>query len=463
MGIVVGIPASVLNLQQQGLIERSLYDALFPNMLFRSEAEVDTWPLHTGTEMLFTRSGLMTPRVKPLRAGVDPEPDFVSHEQWIARLNRYGSRVDTHMPTAVTANADLFLDNIKALGLNAAQSTNRIARNNLYAPYLSGNTNVITAGVSGDTTLRVASLNGFTDVVTTDAAGSVRPVPVSTSFPLAVSITGVTGTRNVVGFVADNPDDLLGPGTLQLSASLGASVAARAPVVSSAAAVIYRVGGGASVDSIGSGDVLQFQDLNIAASILRKNNVLKHEDGMFHMHTPPDGMTQLGSDELLRRGTNANIEASYYKDAYIGELYKMAIMENNECPDSLNSGVLTATGTNAFYSEDIGAETINESGVRIGRIIITGRGALQERWLDEGSFVTEAGVTGKIGEFDIANNGIKVEALRTKLIIASPINAFLDKVRASWSSTTSFASPSDKSTGGPARFKRAVVIEFALN
>jgi hypothetical protein len=463
MTLVVGIPASILNLQQQGLIERSMYDALFPNMLFRSEAEVDTWPLHTGTEMLFTRTGLMTPRTKPLRPGTDPDPDFAPHEQWIARLSRYGSRVDTHMPTSVTANADLFLDNVKTLGLNAAQSTNRISRNSLYAPYLSGNTVATAAGVTGDTTLQVASLNGFTDVVTTGSDGSVRPVPVSTSTPLAITIVGVTGSRNVIGFTANNPDDLLGPGTLQLSASLGASVSARAPVVSSAAAVIYRVGGGSSIDAISSSDILQFQDMNAAASVLRRNNVLKHEDGMFHGHLPPEAMTQLGADDLIRRGQNANIESTYYKDAFIAELYKSAILENNECPDSSNAGALTSTGTAAFYAEDIGAEVINESGVRIGRMIITGRGCLQERWLDESSYVTEAGVGGKIGEFEVANNGISIETLRTKLIIASPINALLDQVRASWSTTTSFAAPSDKGTGGPARFKRAVVLEFALS
>lgn len=463
MGIVVGIPASILNLQQQSLIERAMYDALFPNMLFRMEAEVDQWPLHTGTQILSTRTGLMTPKTKPLRAGVDPDPDSAPHEQWIMNLFRYGSRVDTHMPTAVTANADLFLDNIKTLGLNAAQSMNRIVRNNLYTPYLSGNTVVIANALTGDTTIRVAAINGFTDVVTTDANGSVRPVPVSTSFPLPITITGVTGTRNVVGFVADNPDDLFGPGTLQLSATLGAAVAARSPVVSSAAPIIYRVGGGASIDAIGSNDVLQLQDINAAAASLRTNNVLKHEDGMFHGHLPPSGITNLGTDDVLRRGMNANIESSYYKDAYIAELYKTAMLENNECPDSGNTGALTSTGVSAMYSEDIGAETINESGVRIGRMIITGRGCLQERWLDESAYVSQAGVTGKIGEFDVATNGISVETLRTKLIISAPINVFQDQVRAAWSASTSFAAPTDKATGNASRYKRAIALEFALS
>lgn len=461
-GIVVGIPASILQLQQQNLIERAMYDALFPNMLFRSEAEVDQWPLHSGTQIFSTRTGLMTPKTKPLRAGVDPDPDFLPHEQWVMNLNRYGSRVDTHMPTAVTANADLFLDNINGLGLNAAQSMNRITRNALYAPYLSGNTVLIAGGASADTTIRVASMNGFTDVVTTDSSGSVRPQPVSTTWPLVITITGVTGTRQVIGFAPDNPDDLLGPGILQLASSLGAIIVTRSPVVSSAAPLVYRVGGGASIDAIGANDVLQFQDINAAAATLRTNNIMKHEDGMFHGHLPPNAVTNLGTDDLLRRGMNANLESAYYKDAFIGEVFKCALMENNECPDSSNVGALTPTGTTAMYGEDIGAEVINESGVRIGRIVITGRGVLQERWLDESAYVSEAGVGGKIGEFQTATNGISVETLRTKLVIASPINALLDQVRASWSSTTSFAAPTDKATGSPARYKRAVVIEFAL-
>lgn len=464
MAIVVGIPAAVLNLQQQGLIERAMYDTLFPNMLFRSEAEVDQWPLHTGTQILSTRTGLMTPKTKPLIPGVDPVADFAPHEQWVMNLSRYGSRVDTHMPTAVTANADLFLDNIKTLGLNAAQSMNRVTRNAGYAPYLSGNTVITTAGSSGDTTIRVAAMNGFTDVVTVDANGSVRPVPVTASTPLTITIGpgSLNLSRQVIAFTPDNPDDLLGPGTLTLSASLGTAVAVRTPVVSSAAPIVYRVGGGASVDAITASDVLQFQDINAAAAILRRNNVLKHEDGMFHAHLPPEAVTNLGTDDLLRRGQNANLENSYYRDAFIAEVFKCALMENNECPDSSNSGALTATGNSAMYAEDIGAEVINESGVRIGRIALTGRGWLQERWLDESSYVTEAGVGGKIGEFDTAVNGINVETLRTKLVIASPINALLDQIRASWSATTAFAAPTDKATGGPQRYKRAIVIEFAL-
>ncbi len=83
---------------------------------------------------------------------------------------------------------------------------------------------------------------------------------------------------------------------------------------------------------------------------------------------------------------------------------------NTESPDSTNTGTRVSnpgvTGL-AQYSPEIGAETTNDAGVDIGRIIVTGKGALYERYLDESQLVTEAGVTGAIGTFDVVNNGVQ--------------------------------------------------------
>jgi hypothetical protein len=142
----------------------------------------------------------------------------------------------------------------------------------------------------------------------------------------------------------------------------------------------------------------------------------------------------------------------------------VAIFSNNETPDLNNSGTRTATGTSAFYSSDIAAETTNESGVNIGRTIITGRGAIYERWLDERKhYVSEAGITGKVGEFTVVNGGIEVKTERIRLILRAPINRLQDVVAATWSITTSFPIPSDVGSGGPELYKRAVIIESAID
>ena len=453
-GLVLGVPPALLKLQQQNLLERAFHDGLFPNMLFRGEAEVDEWPDHASTMMTFTRPGLMAPVTTPLIAGVDPEPQQLTFEQWTAFLYRYGNSIDTHTPTSVTANADLFLRNIHQLGLNAAQSLNRITRNNIYTPYLSGSTNMIASGSSGDSAIRVASVNGFTDVVNTST--TIAPVAVSAATPLPITIKNSGGDIlvNVIGYDLDNPNDPTSPGTLILDQTLGTSVASRTPVLSSQRPVIARAGGGNSVDAIGVSDVVQLQDfINLVNNQMRKFNVFPHEDGFYNCHIPPEAVAQLFTDQVVQRLNTARPDDVYYQQAFIGTMANVRFMINQECPDVGNSGPLTSTGTSSIYAQDIGAEVVNNAGIRIGRAIVTGVGALQERWLDEKKYVTEAGVTGKIGDFTIVNQGISIETLRTQLILRAPINRTMDKVAATWTATTSFATPSDISANGPATFQ----------
>jgi hypothetical protein len=136
---------------------------------------------------------------------------------------------------------------------------------------------------------------------------------------------------------------------------------------------------------------------------------------------------------------------------------------NTESPDRNNVGTLISTGANSLYGEDIGSEVVNAAGVNVGRILITGRGALYEKWLPGTNFVSEAGITGKMGEFDIVNGGINVQTERIDLILRAPLNRLQDTVAATWQISTSFPVPSDITSGtGPERFKRAVVIEHAL-
>lgn len=461
MSLVLGVPPQVLKLIQEGLLERAFHDGLFPALMYRNEAIAEEWQANSGTEIFMSRPGLLAPIVKPIAAGADPTPQAVSYEQWVARLERYAGTIDTHIPTSVVSNSDMFLRNIHQLGLQAGQSLNRIPRNSLFKAYLSGHTVTIAAALAAATTIRVAALNGFTDVVLTGS--QVRPAAVSAATPLAITITGI-GTRNVIGYTPDDPDDPYGPGTLLLDAAIGgAGIAARTPIVSSQRPQVIRSGGGASVDAIGAADTFTLQDLINAVNRLRKNNVQPHEDGYYHAHISTDGNSQVFADPAFQRLNTALPDHSYYQEAFLGTIAGSASYLNNEAPDFQNAGGRVATGVNAFYSEDIGAETTNETGINIGRIIVTGRGALVERYLDEKAYVTEAGVTGKVGEFTIVNAGIEVQTERIRLILRAPLNRLQDVVAASWSCTTSFPVPSDVSNGGPERYKRAIVIEHALD
>lgn len=459
-GLVVGIPPAVLDLVQQGLLERAFHDGLFPALQYRAEAMVEEWPANTGQELVFSRPGLLAPIVRPLTPGQDPLPEAVSYEQWIAVLNRYGGTIDTHMPTAATANANLFLRNIHQLGLQAGQSLNRIPRNELFKAYLSGQTLLIAAGLAADTTIRVAALNGFTDVV--DPATSPRPTPVSAATPLPITIATI-GARNVIGFTPDNPDDPFGPGTLELDAALGAGVAARSAVLSSARPDVIRSGGGDSIDAIAAADIFTLQDAINAVNRLRRHNVQPHPDGYFHAHISPDSNSQVFADGAFQRLNTALPDHVYYHEGFIGTIAGIMFFMNNESPDELNAGATTATGTNAVYSEEIGAETRNEADVAIGRILITGKGSLYEKYLPESNYISEAGVTGKVGEFDVVNQGIGIETERIRLVLRAPVDRLQDLVAATWSISTSFPVPSDiTAPSGPQRYKRALIIEHSL-
>ncbi len=458
MSYVLGIPPAILNLVQAGLLERCFHDALYPSLQFRAEAPWEEWPQHSGTEIVMTRKGLLPVATRPMVAGVDPSPKALAYEQWTAVLDRWGDTIDTHMPTSAVSNADEFLANVQALGLQAGQTLNRLPRNALYKSYLSGHTVLTVTTASTDTVIQVASLNGFRDVIL--KGQNVRPGAVSPALPLPITINGVS--KLVIGATPLNANDVDGPGLLQLSTTVGAIVPARSSVLSQFRPRIIRSGGGTSIDAISASDTVVLQDFINATTALRQANVQPHEDGFFHAHIPQQGNAQVFVDPAFQRLNTSLPNGQMYQEAFLGHIAGIAFFGNNECPDDTNSGALTTTGVSARYSEDIGAETINENGVRIGRIVVTGRGALREKSFDPKGYLTEAGVNGKVGEFQVVNAGIQVATDRIRLSLRAPQNRTLDTVSATWDWAGAFVVPSDIAAGSDARFKRAVVIEHMI-
>ena len=464
MTLVLGVPPSILDLNQKGLLERAFHEGLYPNLNYRSEAIWEEWPANTGTEVVMTRAGLLTPIVKALVPGSDPIPASAPFEQWVATLGQYAGTDDAHMPTVATSNANLFLQKIKTLGLQAGQSINRVARNEMFKAYLSGQTVLILATAAADTQIRVAALNGFTDVV--NPASNTRPLPISSANPLPIRIMTATPiSRNAVGFLPDDPNDPFGPGTLMLDAAVGAIVPVRTAVLSRYAPRIVRTAAGNSVDAISASDTLVMQSFINAVAFLRRANVQPFDDGFFHAHISPLGNAQVFSDPVMQRLNQSLPEHMVYKEGFIGTLQGIAFFMNTESPDQLNTGTrvqTSASATPAFYSPEVGAETTNNTGVNIGRLLITGKGILRERGLDEANYVTEAGVNGKVGEFDVVNQGIQISTDRIRLILRAPQDRLQHKVAMTWSISTSFPVPSDVSApSGPERFKRGIVVEYA--
>lgn len=456
---MIGLPASIQSLIQQNVLERVFHENLFPRLLYRSEAMPELWPANLGDVKIFTRPGLVQRTVTPLVPGNDPTPQSYQFEQWVAQASQYGNTIDTHMPTSSVSLASLFLRNMQELGKGAGLSLNSLARDALFRAYLAGNTVVTVAAAPGATTIHVASINGFTE-----KALNARPQPVSALNPLTVSFGNTEPANQVVGAVPDDPNAPFGPGTLQLANPLavGLPIApTRTGVFASNRSRVIFTGGGNTVDSLSSANTLGLQDIITSVATMRANNVPPTPDGYYHVHVTPEGEAQLYADPQFRQLFQSLPDSMEYRDLAIGQLVGCRFFRNTENPNTQNVVGLVGTGGSALCAPEIGGEVTNLNGLPLKYVMIIGGGALYEPYIDESRYISEAGVTGKIGEFSITNGGVQVMTERIRLSIRSPLDRLQQVVAATWSWSGDFAVPSDELTGSAARFKRGSVIVHA--
>jgi hypothetical protein len=450
--LVIGIPLNLQNLVQDRTLERVFRDALYPKLLFRAEAAAELWPVNLGDNQTFTRAGLLAPSKTPLVAGVDPTPKSVAIEQWEATAKQYGDTIDTHMPTSTVAAASLFLRNSQQLGLGGGQSLNQLARDPLFKAYIGGHTVNDVAIAAPTNNIHVAALNGFRFVLVNG-----RPTTVSTTNSLSVIIATV-GTRNVTAVAPDDVTDPDGPGIITVDGAAIAALALRESIRSSIRSTLVYSGGGTNVDDVSAVDILTLQDLISAVARLRLMNVPPFPDGFYHVHLDPTSEAQIFADPAFQRLNTSLPDYLHYREAALGHLLGMMFYRNAENPLLANSGATVSTGGLALYSRDIGGDTVNETGIPLHRAIVLGQGTIYEKYLDESKYITEAGVMGKIGSFDIVNNGLAVMIERIRYILRAPMDRLQQVVGQTWSWSGDFAIPSDITSGDAARFKRAVVV-----
>lgn len=454
----------IRSLVQENILERAFHDALFPRLLFRGEATPQMWPANVGDTMVFTGTGLVKPKMKPLIPGADPTPSSYQAEQWTATLQQYADSIDTHMPTSIAAIANLFLRNAHQLGMSAGQALNRIVRDRMYNAAESGWT-VADGPQAAVTTLAVKRLNGFTKARRPDLpnGSAVRFDTVSSNNPLVVTIfdsaLAAPVTRSVIGFSPAVAGDEIGPGTLTLAGG-AVTVADRGYIYSADRSYVVRVGGGNSVDSIGSNDILKLENIRAAVARFWQENVPEHADGRFHCHLDPTSQAQVFSDAEWQRLLTSLPDYYMYRQFALGELLNTVFFRNSECPvPETVEGGLTATFT---QDDPFAGELYNNgttSGVKVHRALFSGQGGIYEYHQDLSGLLTDAGITGKIGEPRVTNNSIEVFTDRIQLILRSPLNRLQDLVSTSWKFIGDWPVRTDATTGDAARYKRFVEIQ----
>lgn len=448
---------------QENILERAFHDALFPRMLFRAEVTPVPWPAGIGDTMIFSAPGVAPIDATPLQPGVDPEPITYPMEQWSAQIQQYAGTIDTHMPTSMLAIVNLFLRNAHQLGMQAAQTLNRITRNKMYCAALSGWT-VADGAATSTTSLRVKRLNGFTRARNPALSGTnqVRFETVSASNPLAIKLydNGAAASNTVVAYLPDTPGDEVGPGVLTLGSAV-TSVANRAYVYADDATNIVRSGGGLKVDDISGSDLPTLADVRAAVSRFWQDNVPEHADGRFHCHIDPISQAKVFQDTEFQRLLTALPDYYVYKQFALGEMLNTVFFRNSECPvsETVLGGLTASYDKRDPFPGELFSNGNASTGVKIHRMLFSAQGGIMEYYSDLAQLLTEAGVTGAVGDARVVNNGIEVFSERIQMIIRGPLNRLQDTVSTSWKFIGDWPTRTDAATGSPARYKRFTVIE----
>lgn len=457
MTLIPAALAPISSLVQENALQRYFLDALFPNCRYRGLATRELYAGNSGEYKLFTRSALFDPVTAPLTPGVDPLPTSMAAEQWGVQLSQWGNTTDVSLAQAAVAIPGVFANHVKLMGLNAAQSLNRLARNALFRPYLAGETMTIDAGVA-TTSIHVASLNGFTEAASSTA---VRHSAVSPTNTKVITIAGV-GTAILTGATPDDPLYPYGPGVLTVS--VAQTFGANVKITAADASTILRADGAGSIDEINEASAFNLGLLRNALATLDRRRIGPHPDGTYHLHIDPMGYSQMYADNALQRLLQGVPDHPIYQRYEVHRLFNTTVVTNNESPtDSVESvRVRLASRGSGYMAPDLGCEMSNASGVPILRAILTGGGALMEHYLDESAYMSDAGMVGKVGDWGvISNNGLSIVVDGVRLVLRGAMDRMLQVASCSWSATLGYGVPSDlRSQGGP-RYKRAVVMEFS--
>lgn len=428
------LPASVQAIVQDGTLVREFEDALFPNLVYRRMFEPEEIATGIGETVTKTRTALLpkvTTALAPatnsdLNSGMTPKTPLV--EQYSLTLAQYGDTVDTNMLSSIISLASNYLRNAKALGLQAAQSLDGLAARPLFDAYGGGHT-MATASDTTTTEVPVDDVRGFLTVV---VAG--KPVPVSVTNPLAITVDDVANTVTGVDYDPDDrEDDGFGriPGTLTVGTEI-ATLTQGDVVLASTRPTIMRVGGGSNIDAITGSNLLVLQTFINAAATLRSRGVPKWEDGTYHVGLDPLSMAQLFNDDAFQRIYEANdAKGEAYREGTVTRLAGLTFFETEEAP-----------------THDNGTTT-----VRMPIVCGAGTGV-------EGRF---AGVGQWLKEFTGGANGmiLQTEDPILAMIARAPLDRLQQVVANSWSAIGDWVIPTDINSsigGSAAAYKRSVLI-----
>lgn len=407
------LPAGIQAIMQNGLLDRTFEDALTPDFLYPKLAEERPWAGSMGDTSIFTRAGLLAP-VTTAITGSDPSAATYSVEQYSMTMDQYGNAMDTSMIQSRMTLASKFLEDVQKLGVNAAQSINRLARNRLYNAYGGGRTWAPSTAASS-TSIVVFDATGFDKVLVNGVKTAV-----SGSNPLTVTIAGVANTVTGCNL-----------GTNTLTVGTTTAVTAGDAVVAANAATSFRPAAKASAFALSGSDVATMSLFRSAVARLRKMNV-PTINGNYVAHIDPDTESELYADADFKQAYQGRGDSAVFQDMSIGTFLGIDWVRNIEAPTT----------------------TVNA--LTVHRPIVFGGGALVA-----GPFDGMADLLAGTGVDEVPSVRFigPAEGVQVALIVRPPQDRLQQVIGSAWSWIGDYAVPSDSTTGDGALFKRGVVIE----
>lgn len=420
------VPAAIRALVQNGLVDRVFKDALVPDFLYPRISDFEPVMADVGDTITKNRRGLLTPTTTGLGGATDPGASTYSIEQFNLVLDQYAGSIDTNLLQSAIAAQQKYLEDVKALGTQAAQSLNRIARTRLYAGY-GGGTTFVPAGGATNTVWVVDDASGFDKVLVNGV-----PTAVSAGTPLSVTINGVANT--VVGCN-------LATNTLTLGTTV--AITTGWAVVASTSPYYVRPNSRTSQWTLAaSGDGATLALFRSAVARLRQMAV-PTVDGYYVAHVDAVTEAQLFNDADFKQALQGRVDSPVFRDLSIGRFSGIDWVRNIEAPAP--------------------TKTLAAGSLTVRRSLVVGAGALiGGQFAAQASLLEQASGTG-LAETDLTSNVSLVDAgdtgFQVAMIIREPQDRLQQILASTWSWIGDFCVPSDSTTGDSALYKRGVVVE----
>lgn len=373
------------------------------------------FPGQVGQTLFQSRPAEHRPKINPSQPGSNPTPSTHKGEVYRVQPRQYDGKINLDQLVNWLASGPRGMMEMSLQAKNAASHVDRVCARSSYGTYSGGHTVAINSVVAG-TNLRVASINGFTELV--DSNGQV--VPVSSANPKYIVIAGTLAT--VIAAAADDATNSpFGPGTLTLGAA--ATWNTGDYVIAKDAPMMIYAGGGNSVDAISASDLPSFSDLGRAVSALRAQGAQPFSDGYFRCMLSPAQENALLIDPEIRafftqRGLENSVDPEM-KEWTIGVAAGIRFMRCNRVPDratALETEYTPGTSahqsgyrTGAELSKEIWAEVVNGSGVEIQRLMIYGRDCGEMHYIPTNQLVPESGMLSSVSaqtQYALGTNGV---------------------------------------------------------